>query len=100
MKIHKAGEILKHIKDKAKCIFYDVGYFTSDIFPKAFFLMAFSKKKHFPYGDFPSDNFLSGNFANLKFPERQLSKGLVRPSKTRGPTAAARTNLGSYRLGK
>ena len=72
----------------------------------------------------PSDNFPSGSFPNVQFPKRQLSKGQVRPSDAPqaamgaerygqdglggrvrwlehvgvGPSAAARTNLGSLRL--
>ena len=37
-------------------------------------------QRHFPKGDFPNDNLLSGNFQIVEFPNRQLPKGQVMPS--------------------
>ena len=51
--------------------------------------------RHFPKGDFPSDNFLSGNFPNVQFLKRQLPKGQVMPLMCRRePSAAARQSGG------
>ena len=64
----------------------------------------------------PSVNFPSGNFTIVKFHKRQLPKGYVKTSElvpqaargwgralrlewARGPSAAARTDFGSCRLG-
>ena len=54
-------------------------YCASDIFSKCNIQ---NRVRHFPKGDFLSDNFPSGNFPIVQFPKWQFLDGQVGPSKT------------------
>ena len=86
LRIHKAGELLKHIKDKAKCIFYDVRYFTSDILQKTFSKnispmatsqVTISQVATSQIWNFPSGNFPKVWWGLLRLGGRALRQGQI-----------------------
>ena len=88
------------------CCLYGAGYIPVCIFPRAISQVTISQVTTFQVCNFPSGNFPKVRFDPLR--RRRLQWGpsaatrigwVLRLEQTRGPSFAARTGLGSYRLG-